>query len=199
MVDEAGERKLGRAIRVEGHRRRTSWWWRRWWTERGGVPCVRDARWRCASGDGRRGVDGRRSLAGLVHVGLCEVDLLGEELDLGGDLVVVGDLRLVMLVGGLFICIEAADYGLEQVLQLVRGLRHGVEHAAGLRRGLGWWCRGFVLDQIEPRAGFCASSPERLAPDLMDVTVRSRADGGGGEKKLGSEYQIPRPNREEIE
>ena len=115
------------------------------------------------------GVDHGRGLARLIHICLSEFDLLGEVLELGGDLLVVGELRLMSFVGYLLVRIEAADDGLEQALQLVRGLRHGVEHATGLRRGFGWGCHGF-LDQIEPRARFRAGSPERRAPDPMDVT-----------------------------
>ena len=46
------------------------------------------------------------------------------------------------------------------------------------------------LDQIEPLAGFCASSPGQHTPDPVDVTDRSAANDGG---KMGSEYQIVTP------
>ena len=48
------------------------------------------------------------------------------------------------------------------------------------------------LDQIEPRAGFCASSPERRALDPVDVTDRSEPTTVVG-KNCGSEYQIVTP------
>lgn len=55
-------------------------------------------------------------LASFIHIGLGEIDLFGEEFELGGDLVIVGELRLGPLVGCLPIRVQAADDRLEQVL-----------------------------------------------------------------------------------
>ena len=98
-------------------------------------------------------VERRRGLAGLVHICLCQNYLLGQVLELVGDLIVVGDLGLVALVHRLLIGVEAADDGLEQGLKLVRRFRHRVQHAACLGGRLGWR-RDHAPDRGEPRVGF---------------------------------------------
>ena len=62
------------------------------------------------------GVDCGRGLARLIQIFLGEIDLLGEVLELGGDLLVVGELRLVSLVGRLLVRIELANDQHEQTL-----------------------------------------------------------------------------------
>lgn len=132
----------------------------------------------------RGGIDRRRGFAGLIHIRLRQIDLLRQVLELVGDLVVVGDLCVVALVGGLLVVVEAAQDGLEEALHLVGGFRHRIQHATGLRGGLGR-CRGRDPDQSEPRVGFRASAPGQLAPSSVGVTAdrgHSDSDGGGGKK-----------------
>ena len=116
MVDEPGKRKLHGTLFVE----RRGWWrTSRWW--RRGRRLTGGARDRCRTRRGCVGVERRRGLAGLVHICLRQIYLLGQMLELVGDLVVVDDLGLVTLVRRLLVGVEAADDGLEQALQLVRG------------------------------------------------------------------------------
>ena len=104
----------------------------------------------CAVGGG---VDHGRGIARLIHICLGEIDLLGEVLELDEDLFVIGEPRLVSLVGCLLARTEAVDDRLQQVLQLVDGLRHRVENAAGLRQGFGRR-RGLAPNQPYPKQDF---------------------------------------------
>ena len=108
------------------------------------------ARGRRRTGRGCTRVEWRRRLVGLVNIRLRQIDLFVQVLELIEDPILVGDLRLMTLVGCLLIGIEAADDCLEQALQFVRHLYHRVQHTASLHRGFGRR-RGRTPNRAEPR------------------------------------------------
>lgn len=138
-----------------------------------GAPGRRRSGRKCVGVARRGGVWRRGRLASLIYICLRLIDLFGQMFELFGDLVVVRDLRLVALVGGLLVGVKAAENGLEQAVQLFHGVCFLVKHATGLRRGFGR-SRGRAPNRGETLVGFRASLRERLAPSLVDVTARSR-------------------------
>ena len=66
-----------------------------------------------------------QSFVGLIDIHLCEVDLVGEALDIMGDLGVEGDLFFELLVSLEVLLIKAVEEGLEHGLEGGCALVHG--------------------------------------------------------------------------